>query len=105
MSDKQLAEIILKVLRDSRNATHMQDIREIARAHGVTVHYQAQRVAERLRDQGWIEDAGFNDQALPALITDHGLAALASGAYAEITDRAVSDLEAGGRTAEAKGEV
>lgn len=105
MSDEQLAEIVLTALRDVASPTQTLDIQEIARSHGVTVHYEAQRVAQRMVEQGWIEDAGFSGQSLLARITDRGRAALASGEYRQLTDRAVNELNAGGRTAEARGEA
>ena len=104
MQDEELAEAMLTELRDAASATRTVDLVEVGRARGVDEHYQIQRVAERLREQGLIEDMGFSGQSMLARITERGIASLRSGDFRHLTERAVSHLEQEGRTAEARGE-
>jgi len=103
MQDEELARIILTALRDTPSPTHVLDMLEIARAQGVTEHYQAQRVARRLEELGYVKDFSASGEALLGSITERGIAALNSGEYQHLTEEAVFRLEGGGRTAEAKG--
>lgn len=102
MNDEELAGAILERLAGSKVPTRIEDIFEIGRDCGVGEHYQIQRVAMRLQEQGLIEDLGFSGQSLPARITGRGESSLESGDYRNLTERAVAELESHGRIAEAR---
>lgn len=92
MQDEQLTEIILTTLRDSKSTGGVEDIVAIARSHGIDEHNQIHCIGRRLRDQGLVEDMGFNDLALNAAINERRRDVLARGDYEAITDRAKAAL-------------
>jgi diadenosine tetraphosphate (Ap4A) HIT family hydrolase len=92
MQDEELTAIILKTLRDSNSPSGVEDIVEIARAHGVDEHYQIHRIGRRLLDQGLVDSVGFTEQSLQASINERGRAALEKGDFQAITDRAKAAL-------------
>jgi len=92
VQDERLTEIILTALRDSTSTGGVEDIVEIARSQGIDEHYQIQRIGRRLRDQGLVEDVGFNDQSMMAAINKKGREVLERGDFQAVTDRAKAAL-------------
>lgn len=95
MTDEELARIILTELRDTPSPSGVHDMLAIAKTHGSTDHYQAQRVGRRLLKQGYVEDPVAEDESLLGSITERGIAALANGDYSYLSEQGLSDLEAG----------
>jgi len=92
VQDEELTAIILRSLRDSRTPTHVEDIVEIARSHGVEDGFQIHRIGRRLRDQGLVDEMGYSEQSLLATINERGIAALEDGNFEAITERAKAAL-------------
>jgi hypothetical protein len=92
MQDEELTALILRAVRDSRTPTHVEDLVEIARSHGVEDGYQIHRIGGRLRDQGLVDDVGFTEQSLLATINERGIAALERGDFHAITEQAKAGL-------------
>ncbi|MFO0890326.1 MAG: hypothetical protein U0790_14435 [Isosphaeraceae bacterium] len=92
MTDEELTASILTALRDSDSPGGVGVIVEIARSKGIDERYQIQRIGMRLRDQGLVEDMGFNEQAMMAAINHRGREVLERGDFQAITDRAKAAL-------------